>query len=223
MDANDDVIGGAVAVLRAEGVVIEEYATMDDAMQKRILRAVMEDFVTTKAMVKTEKAAYETLGVQYRGSEEALEKAERKLAGHVVQRKRVKRCKQGRERAKNRGVKAATEAVEHVKERPTMTKWERRAVWRGYYRQMEEVSQLKLPGRRAAAYDGFIGVINEYETDASDRLTIQDAAAMGYTPGYRAVVGKLKTAAARAEQAEEEGVADVRSDDEADSDYSESD
>jgi len=223
MDANDDLIGGAIAELRAEGVVIEEYVTMDDAMQKRILQAVMEDFVATKATVKTEKAAYETLGVQHRGSEEALEKAERKLAGHVEQKKRVKRCKQGRERAKNRGIKAATEAVEQVKARPTMTKWERRAVWRMYYQQMEEVSQLKLPGRRAAAYFGFIGVINECETDASDRLTIHDAAAMGYTPGFRAVVGKLKTAAARAEQAEEEGVADVKSDDEADSDYSESD
>jgi len=36
-------------------------------------------------------------------------------------------------------------------------------------------------------------------------------------------VGKLKTAAARAEQAMEEGVADVKSDDKADSDYSKSD
>jgi len=65
MDADDDLIDGAVAELRAEGVVIEEYATMDDAMQKRILHAVMEDFVAAKATVKTEKAAYETLGVQY--------------------------------------------------------------------------------------------------------------------------------------------------------------
>ena len=75
----------------------------------------------------------------------------------------------------------------------------------------------------AAAHYGFIGVINAHETDPSDRLTLQDAAAMGFTPGHRPVVGKVKTAAARAEQAVVEGVADVMSDDEADSDYSESD
>jgi len=223
MDADDDLIDGAVAELRAEGVVIEEYATMDDAMQKRILRAVMEDFVVTKATVKTEKAAYEALGVQYRGAEESLERAEMKLAEHDRQKKLVKRNKQGRERAKRSGIRAATDAVEHVKARPTMTKWERRAVWRMYWQHMEEVSQTRLPGRRAAAYFGFIGVINEYETEASDRLTLQDATTMGYTPGFRAVVGKLKTAAACEEQAMEEGVADVKSDDEADSDYSESD
>ena len=113
--------------------------------------------------------------------------------------------------------------MEYAKAQPTMTKWQRRAVWRQHWQQMEEVSQHRLPGRRAAAYYGFIGVINAYETDPSDCLTLQDVAAMGFTPGCRPVVGKRKTAAARAEQAMEEGVADVKLDDEADSDYSESD
>jgi len=223
MDANDDLIGGAVAELRAEGVVIEEYATMDDAMQKRILCAVMEDLVATKAMVKTEKAAHEALGVQCRGAEESLERAEMKRAEHDRQKKLVKRNKQGQERAERSGIRAATDAVEHAKARPTMTKWERRAVWRMCWQHVEEVSQTRLPGCHAAAHFGFIGVIDEHETEASDRLTLQDAAAMGCTPGFRAVVGKLKTAAARAEQAMEEGVADLKSDDEADSDHSESD
>jgi len=65
---------------------------------------------------------------------------------------------------------------------------------------MEEVLQDRLPGRCAAAYFGFIGVNNEYETDPSDRLTLQDAAAMGFTPGFCPVAGKRKMAAARAEQ-----------------------
>jgi len=223
MDANDDVIGGAIATLRAEGVVIEDYATLDDATQKRLLHAVMLDFLATKAMLKAEKMAYEALGVQYRGTEESLEKAMMKIHDHERQKKTAKRNKQGRDRAKKSGIKAATDAVEHAKAQPTMTKWQRRAVWRQYWQQMEEVSQTRLPGRRAAAYFGLIGVINAYETDPSDRLTLQDAAAMGFTPGHRPVVGKVKTAAARAEQAVVEGVADVMSDDEADSDYSESD
>jgi len=179
MDANDDVIGGAVAELRAEGVVIEDYATLDNATQKRILRAVMEDSVATKAMVKMEKAAYKALGVQYRGAEESLEKAVIKIADHERQKKIVKRNKQGRERAKKSGIRAATDAVEHAKAHPTMTKWERRVAWRMYWQHMEEVSQIRLPGRHAAAYFGFIRVINEYETDPSDRLTLQDAAAAG--------------------------------------------
>ena len=122
MDANDDVIGGAVATLRAEGVVIEDCATLDDATQKRILHAVMVDFPATKAMVKTEKAAYEALGVQCRGTEELLEKALMKIADHERQKKIAKRNKQGREHAKKSGIKAATDAVEYAKAHPTMTK-----------------------------------------------------------------------------------------------------
>jgi len=220
MDANDDVIGGAVATLRAEGVVIEDYATLDDATQKRILHAVMVDFLATKAMVKTEKAVCEALGVQHRGTEESLEKALMKIADYERQKKIAKHNKQGREHAKKSGINTATDAVEHAKVHPTMTKWQRRAAWRQHWQQMEEVLQHRLPGRRAAAYFGFIGVINEHETDPRDRLTLQDAAAMGFTPGFCPVVGKRKTAAARAEQAMEEGVAEVKSDDEADSDYS---
>jgi len=95
MDANDDVVGGAVATLRAEAVVIEDYATLDDAMQKRILHAVMVDFPVTKAMVKTEKAAYEALCVQYHKTEESLDKASMKIAEHERQKKITKRNKQG--------------------------------------------------------------------------------------------------------------------------------
>jgi len=192
-------------------------------MQKRILHAVMVDFPATKAMVKTEKAAYEALGVQCRGTEELLEKALMKIADHERQKKIAKRNKQGREHAKKSGIKAATDAVEYAKAHLTMMKWQRCAAGHQCWQQMEEVSQYRLPGRRAAAYFGSIGVINEYETDPSDCLTLQDAAAMGFTPGFCPVVGKRKTAAARAEQAMEEGVADVKSDDEADSDYSKSD
>ena len=95
MDANDDVIGGAIATLRAEGVVIEDYATLDDATQKRILHAVMLDFPATKAMLKMEKTAYEALGVHNRGTEESLEKAMMKIHDHKRQKKIAKRNKQG--------------------------------------------------------------------------------------------------------------------------------
>jgi len=223
MDANDDVIGGAVATLRAEGVVIEDCATLDDATQKRILHAVMVDFPATKAMVKTEQAAHEALGMQRSGAEESLEKALAKIQHHEKQKKIAKHTKQGRERAKKSGIKATTDAVDYAKAHPTIAKWQRRAAWRQHWQQMEEVSQIELPGRHAAACFGFIGVVSEHERDPSDRLTLQDVAAMGFTPGFRPVVGKLKTAAARAEQVMEVGVADVKLDDEADSDHSESD
>ena len=121
-DANDDVIGGAVATLCAEGVVIEDYATLDDATQKRILHAVMVDFPATKAMMKTEKVACEALGVQYHKTEESLEKASMKIADHERQKKIAKHNKQGRERAKKSGIKATTDAVEYAKAHPTMTK-----------------------------------------------------------------------------------------------------
>ncbi len=60
-------------------------------------------------------------------------------------------------------------------------------------------------------------VTNNFENDAMDRLTHRDAAAIGFTPGYRAVVGKREVA--RVDQAAQDGVADMPLDDEGDSDF----
>ena len=219
MDDNGDLRNGAVAAFRAEGVVIEDYVTLGDAEQKRILHAVMMDLPPIKNLVTEEQTAYEALGLQYRGTEEALEKAAKKLAKVEVNKAIALRAKQGKMRAGASGTKYAEQAVAVVKKMPEATRSVRRAVWRQYWMKMQDVSQIRLASRREAAFKAFCLVINNFENDAMDRLTHRDAAAMGYTPGYRAVVGKRKSEVARLEQAAQEGVADVPSDDEGDSDF----
>ena len=219
MDDNGDLRNGAVAALRAEGVVIEDYVTLGDAEQKRILHAVMMDLPPIKTLLTDELAAYDSLGLQYRGTEEALEKATEKIAKGERHRANAVRAKQGKMRAGASGTKYAEQAVAVVKKMPEATHSQRRAVWCQYWKKMQDVSQIKLASRREAAFKAFCLVINNFENDAMDRLTHRDAAAMGYTPGYRAVVGKRKSEVARLEQAAQEGVADVPSDDEGDSDF----
>jgi len=72
MDANGDCPGGAVARLRADGVLIDNYPNMEEAEQKRVLMAIAADYPRVKKLLNEMKNAFLTLGRKYEKLEEEL-------------------------------------------------------------------------------------------------------------------------------------------------------
>ena len=73
MDGNGDFPGGAVARLRANGVLIDNYPNMGEEEQKRVLMAIAADYPGVKKSLAAMTDAFLTLGRKYRVEEE-LEK-----------------------------------------------------------------------------------------------------------------------------------------------------
>jgi len=74
MDGNGDYPGGAVARLRADGVLIDNYPNMGEAEQKQVLMAIAADYPGVKKLLSEMTNAFLTLGRKYRKVEEELEK-----------------------------------------------------------------------------------------------------------------------------------------------------
>lgn len=74
MDGNGDFPGGAVARLRANGVLIDNYPNMGEEEQKRVLMAIAADYPGVKKSLAAMTDAFLTLGRKHEKVEEELEK-----------------------------------------------------------------------------------------------------------------------------------------------------
>jgi len=126
-------------------------------------------------------------------------------------------------RAFAKGVETGHKVVKAIlampKEEQDDSKVRHRAIREGW-QQLEEGSQRKKAPRRKQAFEGLLTVVNAMEPEEAP-LTIRDGAKFGYVPGVVEVVGKHQKRKAMALAEEEDGVADVATDDKADSDYEE--
>jgi len=96
----------------------------------------------------------------------------------------------------------------------------RHRVIREAWQRFEVGCQCKKAPRCKQAFKGLLTVVNAFEPEEAP-LTIHDGAKFGYIPGAVKVVGKRQKKKALEQAEEEDGVADVETDDDADSDYEE--
>ena len=74
MDANGDLNGGAVSILRDQGVLVDDYTNPKNPNQTTVLLAIARDHATMKSLLVEAASQYEELGKQYRKLEEELDK-----------------------------------------------------------------------------------------------------------------------------------------------------